>query len=313
MTWQLSLPEHARESLSRTAERANIGATAFTRAKRQLKDEGFVHERRLQGPGGLWVTQQLVSSVPLSEAEAAKLFAQTPVSPAGTTTERVSPPQPQPQPQPRPTAPAPGPRIPTVGEPTGPVTDGSPTNQDPVGTTSHQPPRPPAQQPAQEPALEPALDDEAATPHLETARALVDAFPSLSPDLLHIPRAMRSELTRLTARWLAAGHGPADIRTHLLRGLPDDGTPVRRPGGFLRHLLGEVPPPLVPPRAALTGGTTPPQPGTAPGSDPAPGSVPRLSPRLAGARECAGDHVQPLLFRPVGDETHCPRCRAVSS
>ncbi|MFD3332737.1 hypothetical protein ACFWV1_08795, partial [Streptomyces sp. NPDC058700] len=45
LTWQLSLPEGARESLSRTAERARIGATAFTRAKRQLKEEGFVHER----------------------------------------------------------------------------------------------------------------------------------------------------------------------------------------------------------------------------------------------------------------------------
>ncbi|MGW5784431.1 hypothetical protein ACWEWK_10605 [Streptomyces sp. NPDC003757] len=47
LTWQLSLPPGTRESLSRTAERARIGGCAFTRAKRQLKDEGFVHERRL--------------------------------------------------------------------------------------------------------------------------------------------------------------------------------------------------------------------------------------------------------------------------
>ncbi|MDT3728107.1 hypothetical protein ROS62_25815 [Streptomyces sp. DSM 41972] len=74
LTWQLSLPDGAREPLSRTAERARIGACAFTRAKRQLKEEGFVHERRLQGPGGHWITQQLVSNVPLSDAEAAKIL-----------------------------------------------------------------------------------------------------------------------------------------------------------------------------------------------------------------------------------------------
>ncbi|NHI07720.1 hypothetical protein STPH2_3084 [Streptomyces sp. KO7888] len=63
---------------------------AFTRAKRQLKDEGFVHERRLQGAGGLWVTQQLVSNVPLSEAEALKLLAQMPVGPAGRSPPSAS-------------------------------------------------------------------------------------------------------------------------------------------------------------------------------------------------------------------------------
>ncbi|KOT41487.1 hypothetical protein ADK41_10020, partial [Streptomyces caelestis] len=78
LTWQLSLPDGARESLSRTAERARIGACAFTRAKRQLKEEGFVHERRVQGPGGHWVTQQLVSNVPLNAAEAAKILARMP-------------------------------------------------------------------------------------------------------------------------------------------------------------------------------------------------------------------------------------------
>lgn len=125
-------------------------------------------------------------------------------------------------------------------------------------------------------------------PHLEAARALVDAFPALSLELRHVPRAMRTELTVLTARWLAAGHPPGAVRSHILRGLPDDGTPVRRPCGFLRRLLGDVPP-LDP---AVTGG----------------GRGASLSQRLAGARECAGDHVQSMLFRPVGDETHCPRC-----
>ncbi|MFC9289039.1 hypothetical protein [Streptomyces sp. NPDC057052] len=272
LTWQLSLPEGARESLSRTAERANIGATAFTRAKRQLKDEGFVHERRLQGPGGHWVTQQLVSNVPLSAAEAAKLLARTPVAAVATA---VSPQL------------APSHAIPAVGEPTAPPTDGHPKEK-PEGNTSHRPPRPPA------PETEPETDPETAALPLEEAQALTAVFPHLSPALRHIPPAMQPELTRLTARWLAAGHPATAIRFHILRGLPD-GTPVHRPGGLLRHLLRDVPPvPVLAPPV--------PQP-------PAPAPERLLSPRLLGARECEGRaHVHPMLFRPVNDETLCPRC-----
>ncbi|MEU9863890.1 hypothetical protein AB0D99_23750 [Streptomyces sp. NPDC047971] len=258
LTWQLSLPQGARESLSRTAERARIGSTAFTRAKRQLKDEGFVHERRVQAPGGLWITQQLVSSVPLSAAEAAKLLGSAPVPTCG---ERV-PPQV-----------APSPRIPAVGEPTAPSTGGHPKKH-PVEDTSNPPPEPVTSRPAP--------DD---VP--EEARALVTALPLLSPALRHIPPGMREELTCLTARWLAAGHTPADIHEHVLRGLPGANTPVHRPGGLLRHLLRDVPPRRLA-QPASTG--------------------PRVSARLAGTRECAGDHVQPMLFRPLADETHCAAC-----
>lgn len=265
LTWQLSLPQGARESLSHTAERANIGACAFTRAKRQLKDEGFVHERRVQGPGGHWSTQQLVSNVPLTAAEAAKILGRMPVSPQA----------------------APSPLIPAVGDPTTPPTDGYP-NKTPVENTSHQPPKPPAPAPDPEPEALP----------LEEAQALTAAYPHLSPALRHIPRAMHSELTHLTARWLAAGHTPTAIRTHILRALPDDGTLVHRPGGLLRHLLRELPPVPEP---------TPQAP--APDSPPPTGpSGPRLSSRLTGTRECAGHHVQPMLFRPLADETLCPRC-----
>ncbi|MEK9519051.1 hypothetical protein MIU24_06515 [Streptomyces venezuelae] len=127
---------------------------------------------------------------------------------------------------------------------------------------------------------------------LDEARALVGALPLLSPALRHIPPGMREELTRLAARWLAAGHGSADVHEHVLRGLPGEGTPVLRPGGLVRYLLREVPP-----RALPLPAPTPPV------------SGPRLSSRLEGTRECAGDgHTQPMLFRPVADETFCPRC-----
>ncbi|WP_406355841.1 hypothetical protein OHB56_25710 [Streptomyces sp. NBC_01635] len=312
LTWQLSLPQGAREPLSRTAERARIGGSAFTRAKRQLKDEGFVHERRVQGPGGRWATQQLVSSTPLSAAEAAKLLARMPVGPAGgTITERVSPQL------------APGARIPAVGEPTTPPTDGHP-KKDSWENTSHRPPEPPS--PATEsetetatasasasasaaPETEPQPETTTAPPLLEEARALVSTFPGLSPALRHIPRAMHAELADLTARWLAAGHPPTAVRLHILRGLPDDGSTVHRPGGLLRYLLRDVPP--VPPVPTGTGSapeaTPPPR-----GASPEQPLEPRLSPRLAGARECAGDHIQPTLFRPITDEALCRDCTARS-
>lgn len=131
--------------------------------------------------------------------------------------------------------------------------------------------------------------------HPEDARALVAALSRLSPDLHRVPRGMYDELARLVSAWLAAGHTPADVRTHVLRGLPDDGTPVHRPGGLLRYLLRDVPP------------VSEPGPGTVPSA--AGHSAPaRASGRLAALRECEGDHVQATLFRPAGDETRCRRC-----
>ncbi|MEU3073205.1 hypothetical protein [Streptomyces laurentii] len=276
LTWQLSLPEGAKESLSRTAERAGIGACAFTRAKRQLLAEGFLHERRSQGPRGRWTTQHVLSNQPLSEAEAAKLMGREP----GTVVVAAS---------------APGPRIPTVGEPRGPLADGSP-KQDRVVDTSDHPPEDgaPEREPEREQVAEPEREPVAEAPEPDvraSARALVGALPLLSPLLRHIPPGMRDELTRLAADWLTAGHSSADIHAHLLRGLPKNGTPVHRPGGLVRYLLRDVPP-------------------TDPASPPPP-SGPRLSSRLAGARECeSGRHTQPMLFRPSADETLCPSCAA---
>ncbi|WP_426403626.1 hypothetical protein ACN9M0_12920 [Streptomyces sp. R-07] len=252
LTWQLSLPQGARESLSRTAERARIGACAFTRAKRQLKEEGFVHERRVQVGGGRWVTQQLLSSTPLSAEQAAKLLAGTPVASVQV---------------------APGPRKPAAGAP---VVD----QPVPPPTDGH-----PKEHPAEDTSNLPAEAEE--SPRLEEARALVGALPLLSPALRHIPPGMREELARLAARWLDAGHTSTDIHEHIQRCLPGTGTPVHRPGGLVRYLLRDVPARSLPPQ---------------------PVPVNRLSPRLEGARECAGDHTQPMLFRPVGDETHCAEC-----
>lgn len=344
LTWQLSLPEGATESLSRTADRANIGATAFTRAKRQLVAEGFVHERRVQVAAGRWITQQLVSSTPLNEAEAYKVLGARPLitGEAQTMTERVTPQV------------APSARNPAVGEPTGRGTDGlsiprhqweTPSNH-PAGQgqrpgavpqvrprseedaaprpvrdaladaladaltttlTAAPPTNPPSATEVPSAADTPDAPDAAGTDPaddtdlsvVERARRFVAALPDLSPDLRHIPHGMTKELVFLANCWLRMGHSESDIRTHILRSLPVDGTRIHSPGGFLRYVLRDVPPVRPGPRPAEQAAAT--RPDTA-----VPGS--RLSARLAGTRECEGDHAQVRLFRPVGDETRCRDC-----
>ncbi|WP_314611918.1 hypothetical protein [Streptomyces stackebrandtii] len=279
LNWQLSLPGHSRQTLSETAKRARIGACSFNQAKRQLKAEGYVHERRVQGEGGLWATQQLVSSEPLRAHEAAKIFGSLPFR-AGV--ERVFPQM------------APSATVPAAGHPVAPPTDGHP-EKDPWEDTSILPPE--VDEPEPEPEDEPEPVDEPEPGHesadepgcsqLDEARALVGALPLLSPSLRHIPPGMRDELTQLVAHWLAAGHTSADVHQHVLRGLPGAGIPVHRPGGLVRYLLRHVPPLHEAP----------------------PAGPPRLSPRLEGTQECAGRHTQPMLFRPVAEgQTLCPEC-----
>ncbi|MFD9031624.1 hypothetical protein ACFVZW_10810 [Streptomyces sp. NPDC059567] len=178
---------------------------------------------------------------------------------------------------------APSPRNPAAGRPTTPSTDGHPEEHLRKDTSNL-----PAE--SAEAVDEPA-DGTPTSPHIDAARALVGALHLLSPTLRHIPPGMRDELARLAARWLDAGHSSADVHEHVLRGLPA-GTPVHRPGGLVRYLLRDVPPRALP---------TPPA--------PAPTRI-RLSVRLEGTRECTGHHTQPMLFRPLADETLCAACAA---
>ncbi|MFD5186661.1 hypothetical protein ACFWMU_00655 [Streptomyces sp. NPDC058357] len=239
LTWQLSLPQDADESLSRTAARAGIKKGAFNRAKAQLKEEGYVHEWRRQGLRGLWATTQLVSSVPLTAEEA---LAARDGRPAAV--------------------------CPAAGEPRVRVAGRHP-EKTPEGNTSTPPP---ATAPVPGPGRQ--------------ARELVDSITSLDPRLA-VPRGMVPQLVALASEWLDLGHTADDVRREVRRGLPGPGQPIHRPGGLLRYLLRE-PGPVAPPAA------------------PAP------PPRVTAMRECAGPHVQPMLFTPEGDAELCAACLAAA-
>ncbi|MEU2516807.1 hypothetical protein [Streptomyces syringium] len=73
LLWELSLPDSVDQPLWDTAKDAGIKKTAFTRAKRELKAEGYFHEWKLQVEGGKWITRQMVSNVVLAPEEARAL------------------------------------------------------------------------------------------------------------------------------------------------------------------------------------------------------------------------------------------------
>lgn len=210
LTWQLSLPEDARDSLSRTAERAGIGKCAFLRAKRELKAEGYFHEWREQGLRGRWATRQLVSSVPLDGAEAVR------VRDGATAVE--------------PTAGGPA-----AGGPTGRAVGRHPRDT-PVGNTFH----PPAEAVAE---VDAEFDADGEALRLVTELHLIDPR-------LRVPRGMLPHLTAQAAQWLACGHSVEGVRDVVRRGLPSVGLGIHHPGGLVRHLLRHPAPPVVPAPAA---------------------------------------------------------------
>ncbi|MCC3770904.1 hypothetical protein K6I34_003646, partial [Streptomyces sp. UNOC14_S4] len=99
-------------------------------------------------------------------------------------------------------------------------------------------------------------------------------------------------LAPLAGDWLQRGATATDIREALTQWLPE---PVRSPAGLVRdRLTRKCPeaPTLAEQRAAEQKAT-----------------AARSGPRVAEMRECAGDHVQPRLFRPAADEVLCRECR----
>lgn len=83
--WLLSLPPGADVPISEAARRAGIKKSGFMRAKRELLDEGYLHEWRRQGRDGRWATTQMICNRPLDAEEARAVrdgFSPTAVEPA---------------------------------------------------------------------------------------------------------------------------------------------------------------------------------------------------------------------------------------
>ncbi|MHC0433898.1 hypothetical protein ACX6XY_27585 [Streptomyces sp. O3] len=93
-------------------------------------------------------------------------------------------------------------------------------------------------------------------------------------------------LAGAAAEWLRGGFSAGDLRQALSSGLPPGG--VRSAVGFVRHRLAQkLPVPSAPGASASEGAAAP----------------------RGGLVVCAGSGAE-HVFRPVGDETCCGRCRA---
>ncbi|WJV46662.1 hypothetical protein [Streptomyces flavofungini] len=198
LTWQLSLPDGAYETLSATARSAGIGRTGFNRAKAQLKAEGYLHEWREQRERGRWATRQLISNVPLDAEQAAALR-----------------------------GPAPSAELPTVGQPTGRAVGRHPDATPPENTPQPPPPAvdlPQADQTVADRIIQglPDLD-----PRLRVPRGMLAQLAALAVQWLalgHSPDDVRDEIRRGLPGRHQVIHRPGGLVRSLLR----DPAPPRR-------------------------------------------------------------------------------------
>ncbi|WP_329231524.1 hypothetical protein OG488_21515 [Streptomyces sp. NBC_01460] len=229
--------DQASRPLGEHARRLGITGRAYQKSKELLVTHGYVHEWREQGERGRWVTEQLLSNVPLSPEEAAAL--------RGVRAERP-----------------PTDRKPTVGEPAGRVVGPQvPVDEEQEKNYPHPPSEAepsaelpdrggPEAEPEPEPEPEPELSPEA----VEGERVLL-SLRHVRRELYLGVREARG-LAELAARWLLRGVSAGELRRVLTSELPRDG--VRSAVGFLRfRLLHKMPPEL--PTEAVPQAAAPPR------------------------------------------------------
>ncbi|WP_405195360.1 hypothetical protein [Streptomyces anulatus] len=275
----LALSEHARK--------LDIKGRAYQRAKEQLLLCGFVHERRVMGERGRWVTQQVFSNVPLADAEVSPLWCDAGVGVGA--------------------APSPSARFPTVGQP-GPRTVGHQLPVDEEREKNYS--RPPTEAPGAVADLELLTAEE-----VQAERVLLS--------LRHVSRGLHlgvGEARALVAQaveWLRRGVSVGELRRVLSSDLPEGG--VRSAVGFLRHRLTQKMPEATVPAARevqpmpmpmpMQEQEQEPEPEPA-GSDTAPPpAVPRYVPPLVTCPGPGPEHV----FRAMAGETECPDCRQAAA
>lgn len=287
------LPESSTDrSLGELARKLDMKGRAYQQAKKQLTENGYLHEWCSQGDGGRWATEQLLTSTPLTRDEAKAVRAKL-----SSSTGQLAQPEGA-------CSPPPGERFPTVGEPTSrPVGGYEPRGEHYEETTSHPPSEEQAKaqtEPHQDPNPEasgsstPVQQEQKEPPQAHESRQLTRAEKVLL-SLRHSRRELflgvgeARVLAVEAAKWLERGVSEPELRHALLGERPAEG--VRSAFGFLRHRLTTkcpVPPaPVAPP-------------------EPPP-------PPVRALIACAAESVEEHMFRPLGDETECPECRRATA
>lgn len=220
LNWQLSLPSDEKQCLSETAAKAGIRKCAFQKAKRQLLDEGFLHEWTVRKDGGRFATVQLIANTALSAKEALAVRDGLRPTPGGARLTAGA------EERKRPSA-----AEPAAGEPTGPSVGRQP--QENTRENTSQPTGSVHESAAEVPG------------GLAAAEALLLSVAKLDPQFAMSARTAR-RWAPLMAKWLDSGLSPLRIRHTLTEGLES----ARKPLGALRwrleHALPEVPPPPAP-------------------------------------------------------------------
>ncbi|MET9590712.1 hypothetical protein ABZY45_07055 [Streptomyces sp. NPDC006516] len=277
--------EQAGRPLSEHARKLGITGRAYQKAKELLVAHGYVHEWRAQGERGRWVTEQLLSNVPLTREEAAAL--RPGCAPASPSVPK-----------------------PTVGEPAVRMAGHQlPVEEEREKNSPHPPSEAERERVAATGPACPAGPAGATGPECATGTGWA-AGPGPGPEvgielapevadgervllsLRHVRRELylgvkeARSLAELASRWLLRGVSEGELRRVLTSELPGDG--VRSAVGFLRfRLLHKMPPELpVSPSPQPT----------------APSPVAELTVCTAPGEE---EHV----FRPLSDETECGPCR----
>ncbi|WP_406139327.1 hypothetical protein OH828_18915 [Streptomyces anulatus] len=273
----LALSEHARK--------LDIKGRAYQRAKEQLLLCGFVHERRVMGERGRWVTQQVFSNVPLADAEVSPLWCDAGLG-VGV-------------------APSPSARFPTVGQP-GPRTVGHQLPVDEEREKNYS--RPPTEAPRHVADLELLTAEEA-----QAERVLLSLRHASRG--LHLGVAEARVLVAQAVEWLRRGVSVGELRRVLSSDLPEGG--VRSAVGFLRHRLAEKMPEATVPAAREVQPMPMPMPMQEREPEPEPSAsdaapppaVPRYVPPLVTCPGPGPEHV----FRAMAGETECPDCRQAAA
>ncbi|MFD9422630.1 MULTISPECIES: hypothetical protein [unclassified Streptomyces] len=309
--------------LSEHGRKLGIKGRAFQRAKEQLVTHGFVHEQRVPGEQGRWVTHQLCSNVPLSDADALAVWREAGVD-SGAPPSTHSP---------------------TVGRPT-PRTVGRqlPVDEEREKNTSH-PPTETADTESDGQVSPPEAPEAAEAPEVAEAEEVLLSLRHSHRDL-HLGVSEARALVAHAVEWLRRGISGGELRRVLTSDLPPGG--VRSAGGFLRHRLvqkmpeGERRGPAAPVGAGRPAGVSPSAGNGCPEASPLAGagcpevsssagagcpggssSAEAVRPDVSPSRPVVPRYVPPLVtcqgpgpehvFRAMAGETECPECQQAAA